>query len=431
MASERPAKAPLALAVGFTLQALCAGTTMAAWEFVPDVALTTQVNDNPRRLESSPEDPSGRQVLDARARFANVGPRATVFVEPRVATDAYTEESDDELQNDDWFLLGAANYRFPSAQIGMQADYRQQSVLRSEIGAALPDGVDDPDPIDDGTGTRGTLTAQRQHFNFRVNGNFTVSQQTDLRLEASRIDVHYSESDDIARTDFDDTSLTATLSRQVDERNRVSALMYFSQYAAVDNDNLTDSFGVRASFDRPLTQAWDIMINAGLVRADYQFVNAGGSIVANATNNFVFAGGLSRRAEATLWTFNLGRDVSPNANGFLSQIENLTFRVRHQFSERLMGSVGLRAARFQTTTEEAPDDGRSYLRATFQIEWFLTERWRLTGGWDSIEERIVAADRDANTNILSIGLRYRGLSREFGNPFDTQFGSGPSRSGSQ
>jgi hypothetical protein len=408
MTIERPIKAPLALAVGITLQAFGTTSAMAAWEFIPDVGLATQINDNPRRLAATPEDVSGRQVLDARARLVSYGPRATAFVEPRIVTDAYTEARDDELQNDDLFLLGEVDYRFQSAQLGARADFRRQSVLRSEIGAALPDDLGIPDVIDTGAGTRGTLTDQREHLDFGINANFTVSQQTDLRLEANRIDVGYRETE-VTRTDFDNTALMATLSRRVDERNRIAASMYFSQFSAVDNDNVTDAFGIQARLDRPLTQAWDLSIDAGLVRTDYRFINSSGTLIENAANSFVLAAGLARRAEATLWAVDFGRDISPNANGFLAQRDNFMFRVRHRFSERMTGSAGFRAARFKTAAEATPSDGRDYLRATLELEWYMTPRWRLTGGFDRIVERINSSGREANTNIVSIGLRYRAI----------------------
>src|SRR5690606_28268057 len=109
------------------------------------------------------------------------------------------------------------------------------------------------------------------------------------------------------------------------------------------------------------------------------FLDSNASLIENAANNFVFAGGVSKRAEATLWSADVSRDISPNANGFLAQRDNLAFRVRHRFSERITGSAGLRAARFKTAAEATPDDGRDYFRATLQLEWYMTPRWRLTG----------------------------------------------------
>jgi hypothetical protein len=389
-------------------------TAHAAWDTVPVVGLTTEVDDNVR-LVLLDQPSSSRTALDARYRLRAFGSRGEAFIEPRIVTDSYADPIDEELESDDLFLITRAIYDFGETNIEFQSDYRRESVLRSEIGDAIGQAPElGPDPIDTGAGTLATFTDERERLDLAFNAEFTLSQRTNFRLETSRIDVGYENSANTPRTPFDNNTLAAVLTRLVDERNRVSARIYFSDFHAVRNDNNTNAWGVQGEFTRPVSETWTFLFNAGIARTDYSFIRAGtGTRFDNADNSFTFDLGFDKRSERTRWIIAFGRAIDPNSNGFLSQRDDARIRVEHAFTPRLSAAAGVRASRIDTVSEAAGDNERDYVRASVELAWAMTPRWRLTTGLDRVSmEFIDAGGAQATSNMFSIGVRYQGLSQQ-------------------
>jgi hypothetical protein len=386
----------------------------AAWDTVPVVGLSTEVDDN-ARLVLADQPSSSRTALDARYRLRAFGSRGEAFIEPRIVTDSYADPIDEELESDDLFLLTRAIYDFGETNIEFQSDYRRESVLRSEIADAIGEGPDlGPEPIDTGAGTLGTFTDERERLDLAFNAEFALSQRTNFRLETSRIDVAYPDSLSTTRTPFDNNTLAAVLTRLVDERNEVSARIYFSDFHAVRNDNNTNAWGVQGAFTRPVSETWTFLFNAGIARTDYSFLRgATGTRFDNADNSFTFDIGFDKRSQRTQWTIGVGRAIVPNSNGFLSQRDDAQIRVAHQFTPRVSAAAGVRGSRIDTVAEAAGDNERDYVRSSVELAWAMTPRWRLTTGLDRVSMEFVdAGGAKATSNMFSVGVRYEGLSQQ-------------------
>lgn len=384
----------------------------AAWDTVPVVGLTTEVDDN-ARLVLADQPTSSRTALDARYRLRAFGERGEAFIEPRIVTDAYADAADEVLESDDLFLLTRAIYDFGETNIEFQTDYARQSVLRSEFGDAIGDEPElGGEVIDTGAGILGTFSDERERFDLAFNAQFTLSQRTNFRLETSRIDVAYPDSVVAVRTPFDNNTLAAVLTRLVDQRNDVSARIYFSDFHAVRNDNNTNAWGVEGAFTRPVSETWTFQFKAGIARTDYSFLT-GGTRFENADNGFTFDVAFDKVSQLTKWTIAAGRSINPNSNGFLSQRDDLQVRVRHQFTPRVSASAGVRATQLDTLVAAAVGTSRDYVRASLAVEWAMTPRWRFTTGLDRVSQEFIdAGGADAVSNAISIGVRYEGLSRQ-------------------
>lgn len=395
------------------LAAGCFATAHAAWDVVPQVGLTTEVDDN-ARLVPIEQETSTRTALDARLRLRSIGDRGEAFVEPRFVTDSYADPIDEPLESEDLFLLTRAIHDFGKTTFEFQSDYRHESVLRSEIDAALPE---DPDlgggTVDTGGGTVvGTFADDRERFDIGMSAEVTLSPRTNLRFELDRIDVGYPDSTNPNRSPFDDNTLGLVLTRLVDQRNQVGARVYVSDFHADLNDNDTEAFGVQGTFARPVSETWSFQFDAGVARTDYRFTADDGSIVANADSSFTFGAALEKETQLTTWTVGIGRTLDPNSNGFLSARDNLRVAVTHRFTQRLRTTAGLRGSRIDTPVEDAGTSDRDYWRASFEIEWAMTPRWTLTTGLDRVTEEFVEAGADATSNAVMVGVRYRGLSQQ-------------------
>ncbi len=381
----------------------------AAWEIVPELGLTTEVDDN-ARLVIADQPTSTRAALDARVRLRSFTERGQAYVEPRVVTDTYADSRDAELENTDVFLVSRAMRRFQKSNMDFRFDYGRQSVLRSAIGDALLGGPDDV-PIDAEGSTFGTFTDERERYDLGLDYELSLSQRTNLRFETSLLSVSYPDNQNTTRSDYDSKTLAAVLTRLADRRNEVSASLYVSDFQADRNDNDTSTVGVQGSFLRPLSQTWNFQLNAGVARSDYTFVDTTGLVIGNASNHFTFGFQLDRTSEKTTWTIGTARTLTPSNDSFLARRDELRLQVRRQMTPRLALSTGLRIADYSRVAAAAiPRDERKYGRFSLQTEWLMTPRWFLTAGIDSVVQRYASVGANATSNAIVIGVRYRGLS---------------------
>jgi hypothetical protein len=215
------------------------------------------------------------------------------------------------------------------------------------------------------------------------------------------------------------------LNRLVDQRNTVSASAYASNFHAERNDNDTNAFGVRGSFQRPLTQTWSLSFDAGVARTDFNFIGSTGQRVVNADTSFTFGVSLDKRSLLADWTVAAGRAISPNNNGFLSARDDVRLQVRRQFRPRLSASAGVRVSQIETEIDSPGSHSRHYSRASVELEWAMTQRWLITAGFDRVEEEFLQLNgAQATSNNVLVGIRYRGLAQAQAAP-SRRFGQRP------
>jgi hypothetical protein len=406
----------------------------AAWDVLPQVGLTTEVDDNARLLPQD-QPSSTRSAVDASLRLRAFGTRGEAYIEPRIVADAYADDRDSELENNDVFLLTRAAYDLRNTTLEFQSDFRSESVLRAELDSALPDDPAlGPPPVDIGSGTLLAVTDVRRRLDLGFNVQFGLSERTNLRLETSRIDVGYPDRTSTGLTPFDNNTFAVVLNRLVDQRNTVSATAYASRFHAQRNDNDTDAFGVRGAFSRPLTQTWSLAFNAGVARTDFNFVDANTALrVVNADTSFTFGVSLDKRSALTDWSLSAGRGINPNNNGFLSGRDDVRLQVRHQFRPRLSVSAGARFSQVDTQVSGTGNRKRNYSRESLEIEWEMTQRWLITAGFDRVDEEFLSLNgATATSNSFLVGIRYRGLEQQQSQPtrrFGQQLPSQPLQQG--
>jgi hypothetical protein len=384
----------------------------AAWEIVPRIGIITEVDDN-ARMQPVDQPSSSRTSLDARVRLRNFGARGEAYIEPRIVAESYANSRDRELENDDVFLTTRAAYNFTNTRIELLTDYRRESILRSELAnPIIEDPLLGPELIDIGAGTLGTFTDRRERFDVGFNAQFTLSTRTNLRIETSYMDVNYLENQSADRSDFDNTTVAAVLTRLVDQRNRVSARFYVSDFNADQRNNETDAFGVEGLLTRPLTETWTFQLNAGVARTDFRLDDPLFGTLDDAESSFTYGITFDRRSQTTRWTIGAGRAIAPNPSGFLSQRDDVRLQWRRQLRPRLAASAGLRASQVAGVAELANITERDYVRASLEFEWAMRPRWLVTSGLDhASQETARFGGRDATSNAVYVGVRYEGLSR--------------------
>ncbi len=383
----------------------------AVWEAVPNVGIYAATIDNARLDPTGIEESSSRSVVDARLRATADGQRGSFRIEPRVRADIYSDATDSDLDAEDLFLRSNAEYRWTNAAVGFAADLRRESILRSEIQDAIPD---DPDAID----LPGTEPGSLEQFNetrgrtiVAPYARFTLSPRSSLLVETYLTDVTYSGPPVPSRTEFNALDVSLGIIRRVDDRNRVTARVFTSNYEADLTVNSTDTVGVEGEYQRQLSDLWTMTLSAGVQRSDFVFTDGNGEIVDNASAQPNLGLRFRRRGERTLVNFSLTRDLEPNASGFVVERDQLRFFVSRRFTQRFGGQFG---ARFYNTTSLSDVDvsgDRDDSRLEVRFEWAVTQRWYVVTGFNYLTREFQGQPK-ADSNEIFLGINYRGLSSE-------------------
>ena len=99
--------------------------------------------------------------------------------------------------------------------------------------------------------------------------------------------------------------------------------------------------------------------------------------------------------------------MSPDALGFVAPRDELRLSWQRMLSPRVNGRMVLRAI----DAEGVPtvvDSDRRYGRAEFDVEWRFRQQWWFVAGYAHATVRSALAVSGAESNALTLGVRYRG-----------------------
>lgn len=386
------------------------------WEVVPELSMSVESDDNVILDRREGAGQASRTVLEAGATLQNRTPTSTIAIQPRVLADTYFSSGHDALETVDWHFDARGERRGQTVSAGFRSAYARQSALRAELAAAVPENPELDEPIEDiGTGRIDFFDDERRTWRLGGNLDFDVSERNRFRLELDRYDVSFRQSGDrpLAWSPFDSTSFAVAIVRQVDDRNQVSARMFVSQFEAGLTSNETRSVGTEGSFIRPLSEVWTMNLTVGMQRNDYQFVRSGTlEGVDNADTNVTYRVGFRKRAQRSVLNLSFAHTVNPSSSGFLSVRDQVNVYLQHQLRERLSAEFGVLLSKQRTVDNVSRRDDREYARLQLGFEWAINPRLFLNSGYRFTAQRFEReATPRANSNLVFVGMTYRGLSR--------------------
>jgi hypothetical protein len=400
-----------------------------AWDTVSDITMGVEANDNPRlgqrnvdqtdELTQERDHTSVRALMDARFRLSNFGERGQIYLQPRLRADTYADSVDSDLQRQDGYLYSRGAYKWQRGDAGFNANFSRESILSSEIiDTGLGDlGVDLNgngviEPVE-GTGQLVELDERRNRVSLAPFANFTLSSRSTIGIEASYLDVTYTGAEIQGRSDISERLFGTHITRTIDERTGATARVYVSDFTGETTDNETRTVGVEGSFNRHLSEIWSFVFGVGLERSEFSFRTLDNGAVDNADANFTMNLGFTKQTDLSSLDFILRRASDPSASGFLTERDEIQIIYRHQMSERLTVNFGLRALQERALNHSERASGRDVARLSFDIDWAFTPSWSIAFGVDALSQRFVDRLRaDGNANVLSVGVIYRGRSRQ-------------------
>lgn len=387
----------------------------ADWEVTPDIRLEAEMNDNPAlntfgSTDTQLIDSASRMLADARLRISSVEPRGELTFEPRVRSDAYVEEEAQLLESTDVFLRSNGVHRGQTVQIGYWADIAQERIVGVEFLDTLPTDTGPDDTTAIITSPVG-LNEKRTRIGVSPYIEIEMSSRGTLALEGRIVDVDYETGMIGGRTDFLERAIGGEYRRALrGQRGTLGVGVFATGYEASVNANATDTRGIELTYARDMTELWSWSIAAGTQRSDYAVTTAGRRI-RGTDDTPIFGVSIRKTGQRSSMRTDLLRRMTPDALGYVAPRDELRVAWNREMTARVNGGLVLRAVDAEGPPTVA-DSSRPYGRLELDIEWQLRPTWSFVAGYAHATARSNATIGDsAESNALTIGVRYHGLSQ--------------------
>jgi hypothetical protein len=406
----------LGVCLVFGCAGLYAARGHADWEVTPDIRLEAEMNDNPAlntfgATNTQVIDSASRMLADAMLRISNVEPRGELTFEPRVRSDAYVEDEAQLLESTDLFLRSNGVHRGQTVQVGYRADIAKERIVGVEFLDTLPTDTGPDDTTAVITSPVG-LNEKRTRIGVSPYIEIAMSSRGALVLEGRIVDVDYETGMIGGRTDFLERALGGEYRRALrGQRGTFGVRVFATGYEASANANATDTRGIELTYSRDMSELWSWNIAAGTQRSDYALTTAGRR-VRGTDDTPTWGVGVRKTAQRSSMRAELLRRMTPDALGFVAPRDELRVAWSRAMTARVNGGLGLRAVDAEGPPT-VPGTTRRYGRLELDIEWQMRPTWSLVAGYAHATARSTATIGDsAESNALTIGVRYRGLSQQ-------------------
>ncbi len=396
--------------------ALAARLGHAAWDFVPDLGVSTRTEDNPYYYPgalASLQHTASSLAASMSVEMANFNQRSLLLFEPTVNIYRYTDSANDDLNGEDWLLKGNGDYQWTTVTAGFYADLRRQRIATGEFGT-LDFNLDTQNQDTGDTGRTVLIDQYRKFYYVAPYLAFILSPRNTLRIDVARSDVSYSGGDLAFRTGFANTHYSATLERNTDQQTQISAVMSVDNYNADVNTNDFHTVTVAGQFSHPINQLWSFLMTAGVLRSDYQVVSLSSQVTAGATTDYIASIGFKKRGQKGGLNADLARDVYPSSNGYTVVRREARVYGDADFSRRFGLDYGVLLQETETLGGLNTTDNRNYVDLQLNFHWAIKPVLYLFAGIEYQTQEFtedITNRGKTNATTLDIGVRYKGLSK--------------------
>ncbi len=379
----------LGAAVAF---AFASGSASAAnWEIAPRIEGGYLYSDNYHlELPGGEIDVSGVQA-DAAVTFRTVDPRTTIELTPRIGATYFPDESDED--STDYFFNALLHDETPRRRMGIDADFSQEDVVRSEFpGAEIEGGLGNPDDLDSGRiieRNRRDLIRAAPYF------SYDVSERWTLDLNARYIDASFDKNLVGFQQDFRETSASAGAAIRVSPRSSIALRGVAGRY---ETNTEADVYGAHIEWTTDYSPTSRFYFRLGGQQTEPESGESDSNVIAG-------IGGRWQSPRNRLF-LDLTRTVGAVSAGTIVERHQLRFRLSHDISERVASVLGARFSRDESIEEQSTYPTREYATAEAGIEWRIQRQWALTATYTYRWQEYEDEPSDASANGFMIGFVY-------------------------
>ncbi len=353
----------------------------AATEVLGEIKTGLEYRTNPRHARaSSKEEDATAMAIDLRLPVKWHAERWELNLEPRLDYSYFAKSVNSDLDERDKYLEGDGLFQTTRSQFGFSTGITDTSIRTSALNP-------------DGSGVSDDGTQERWYVNPYVALN--MSQRDTLQLSGGYNDIRYRDNID-PRFDYENGYVTATLQRQINEKNSLSLQATMSRFdaaepvSAVENDsrtnNLTLIYGHRfsATLQSEVNLGW-ARTRSTITRPNFfsfftfsYLCDPALILCESRSSGSNFIGDLSviSATERTTVKVNINQRITPNSNGSEVVQTGLAGTLSHYLTRNLRANINLDGYK-QRDTGDAANRDRDYISVIALLEWQIRRRWWL------------------------------------------------------
>lgn len=394
----------------------------AEFSIVPSVHGGIRYDTNPRHRSSEKEieDAQG-MIFDVDVPMTYRTPTASASLRPRVVRSFYRDDEFSDLEDRDHYLTGSASQAFRRSFIGANYGYTDLSLRTSEFednGSGLV-------PIlNDDTQTRWYIQPYWQYQFTPANSLFLNGGYNEIRYHEERASRLF---------DYQVSDVNASFRHALNARHSVALQARFSKFDSenkdirVSNDSETNSLSL--IYDYEFSEKTKITADIGWARTksdvqrpnsidpdtgpfcDPAFIEIFPCEFSSDSNNFVGNLTATRQLETTRYQFVIGQSITPNSNGTEVLRFSVDGKVNKNFTERLSGSLRIRALTQNDVGDTERDLERDYVIGNVRLNYQFARRWSVYGHYKFTldkEKSVLISERKVRNHYFSIGITFQG-----------------------
>lgn len=381
------------------------GAFAADTYFVPELTVGGERHTNVD-LNPTPT-PDSKGIIgysgNASAIFGARTQRSVTEVRPRVQYYDYPKR--DELKRTNEFLDIKSGIETLRSDFEIVGSYRKQTTYEAQLLNPEFDDFDPNDPNVDTPSRRSLISEDRTRIQVRptYSHKFTERLGTDLYVgyETMRFD---SEGESTS-VDYDYLWGGGLLTWDFGPKTKVGAGMYGAEYKGEDADQVHSS-GLEMGIEHKWSPILFGTAKINVERTEIESITDG----EGSTNDWGLQLGMVRNGQISQLRFDVERSFSPSSVGSRTVLDQIRLQYSHRFTPRWFFVGAVRGYRSRLQGRNANDgEDRDYASAYVQMGWNVTRTWSVSGGYSYYWRKFAIQGDDANDQIVSLGITYKGL----------------------
>jgi hypothetical protein len=387
-------------------RALCAAIIIFAsansalaqnWQIEPQLGVGGEYDDNstldPR---TDNEIELSGLLLEASADFKYMSPVTTFFIQPRVLSRNYDDDS--IADSDDLFLRSDFSRSGELSTVGFRFSVDDQSVRTGErLDSDLE--IEDPDDIPNNDTGRVLRFGDRTMWRVAPYWEYQFSDLSSIGVDADYIDAEYDDVFAEILSDYSDVRLDLKYRRSLSDVTTWGIFLRGRRYDPKDEPDSIDGKGVFAEVEHALSEKTRVALPIGIGDTDEAGVETDTEVVGDIT--------LIRNLETIRFFAQYRRSYEGSGAGVtIRDSFNLNFRRR--LNERIAAGLGVRAYQSNRLSEPLGGDDLNYVQLQSNFVWYLSRslvieadyRYTVIDRGDDFEGR-------ANSNRVNLWFVYR------------------------
>ncbi len=400
----------------------------AEFNLKPYIQGGARFDTNPRYLQSedNPESALGT-IFDVRLPLEWRTQRASVSLQPRIVYSFYPDDDEEDLEDRDNYLTGAASWMSPRSGTGASYGYTDLSLRTSEF-------QDAGDSSSGGSGDQRIFfnDKQRRWF-FQPYWQYQLSQKNSLLLNGGYEEVRYDEDIVSRRYDYDYSSAAATLNHSLNYRHQLGLRAQWTKFDSenrdlrVTNDSKTNSLSLVYEF--AWSETTQLVADLGWARTKNEVTRPNNFDPVSGpycepllipffpcefksdSSNFIGNVTMTKQGKTVEYKVVVGQSITPNSNGSEVLRFNIDALARKNFTERFSTLISVVAFTQNDVGDTDRQFERDYIRGRIRMDYWFKRHWSVYGLYAytfNDQDDNLTDGQTVRNNFLSAGITYRG-----------------------